>query len=397
MISICENEECTGCSACANICPHSAITMVGDGCGYIHPQINYELCVECKLCIQTCPNNAEIELNTPQKAFVAFAKDVREQLSSSSGGMASVLARNIVSNGGIVYGCSANDCWKVKHIRIDSPNDIELLKGSKYVQSSMGYTYRQVKEDLSDNKKVLFIGTPCQVAGLQAFLRKKYDLLYTADLVCHGVPSQKILSDAILSHRSVKSGDPNRVAFRKKYDKDCLYGLFVYNRNSACIIDEPFPKGEYITSYLLGLFYRSSCYQCKYAQKNRVADITLGDYWDEECKYSNIENSTKGLSSFLVNTAKGVAIADSIKDKINMQLVEVESMVCRHNQLQHPFPKHKNRDLFLGLFERYGFKKASKRALHGFYKAQRVNKLRTLSKKIPGLQKLYKELKGERK
>ncbi len=398
---ICSKDKCTGCSACANICPHSAIKMVADGCGYVFPLVDSSLCVECDLCVKICPNNKDIECNNPISANVAFAKNTEEQRTSTSGGMASVLSRTILNKGGVVYGCSSIDCWNVKHIRIENPDDVVLLKGSKYVQSKIGATYQSIKQDLQSGKIVLFIGTPCQVSGLYSFLGKKPDLLYTVDLVCHGVPSQEILSGALLANKCVSQREKYSVEFRKKTNSGkSLYGLYLKNKEGKYVLDETYPNGVYTTAFLIGLFYRESCYQCKYASINRVADITLGDYWDEEGQFSGNDSSRCGLSTVIASSSKGMDLLNMSKDSFQMYPVDIDAMKRRHNQLQHPFPKHKDRHVFVENFERFGFSKACNKALKRYYRNRNLSRVASLIKKIPGTYKIYcilKEWKNARK
>ena len=165
--------------------------------GYIYPIIDSNLCVDCGLCAKICPVNSPIELNEPQKAYSAVSKDYDDLMSSASGGASSVLSQLLLKRGGVVYGCVQRNYMDIAHRRIDSCTDSPLMKGSKYVQSNIGYIYRDVKQDLNDGREVLFTGTPCQIAGLRAYLRKDYDQLYLVDLVCHGVPSQKLLREDV--------------------------------------------------------------------------------------------------------------------------------------------------------------------------------------------------------
>ena len=200
METICEKEKCTACAACMNICAHNAITMEAySSLGYVYPVIDASKCVDCGLCAKTCPANNPIGLHKPLKAFAAISKNHDDLMTSASGGASSVLCQTILKRGGIVYGCVQRNYKDIAHRRISSYEDYTLMKGSKYVQSNIGYIYRDVKADLNNGKEVLFTGTPCQIAGLKAYLRKDYERLYLVDLVCHGVPSQKLLREDVES------------------------------------------------------------------------------------------------------------------------------------------------------------------------------------------------------
>lgn len=227
MIDICEKEKCTGCAACMNVCAHNAISMAEQGvCGYIYPTIDQNKCIGCGICVKTCPVNTPIKFNAPLKAFAAISKDHDDLMTSASGGASSVLVNSILTKNGIVYGCVQRNYKHISHERIDKIEDAYLLKGSKYVQSDIGYIYRDVKEDLKTSKTVLFTGTPCQIAGLKSYLKKDYDNLILVDLVCHGVPSQKLLAEDVENLlRDYPNVERNKVHVefrRKKIVQECL-------------------------------------------------------------------------------------------------------------------------------------------------------------------------------
>lgn len=258
MMEICNKADCVGCGACLSACRQSAITMEPDSLGFLYPVINQERCVDCGLCIKSCLNNCNPQYNEVKSAYVAHAASFEEQFTSASGGIASAIARHILHHNGIVYGCSGVNAYDVKHIRIEEEKDLIFLKGSKYVQSWMGNTYQKVISDLRTGRIVLFIGTPCQVAGLYAFLGKRsFENLWSVDFVCHGVPSQQILTDAISSHLTDTNAPVelhNRV---KGIGLESRFSLHL-THNGKVIYNEDFPKVGYITGYLRGLYYRES-------------------------------------------------------------------------------------------------------------------------------------------
>lgn len=351
---ICPQEECTGCAACFNVCSQQAISMVEGENGHLFPEIDDDKCVSCKLCVKTCPNNKAPEFHTPLASYVATAVDSQEAITSTSAGIASVLARKIIEDRGIVYGACGWDCQHVHHIRIASFDGIDKLKGSKYVQSAIEDSFKQLKKDLEESLKVLFIGTPCQVAGLYGFLRKKYDNLYTVDLICHGVPSQKILTDALHDYLPKTDLSQVKVAFRKKEKGKSLYGLFVNHNDGRSLYRSVFPNNEYIVGFLYGLFYRESCYQCHYAHPERVSDITIGDYWDRDKKIT-LKNSGNGLSMVIVNTAKGEEVVEKCSSMLDKTTGSYQDFIKRNGQLHHPIKKNRYYDTFEADYSLKGF------------------------------------------
>ena len=241
MKEICQHNECTGCSACVNVCGKNAIFYCEDKIGFRYPVVNLDLCIDCGLCQKVCPNNVEVDKSEPTLCFVGHATDRSEQETSSSGGIASLLSRTIIRQGGVVYGCTARDISHVQHIRVNNDDDLFLLKGSKYVQSDLGDCYKRIKVDLHSNLQVIFIGTPCQIAGLRTYLRKDYENLVTIDFVCHGVPSQIILNESLRTKTNENLRECT-LSFRRKIKNgkkiDSKYGLFLDNKkDNLCIME----------------------------------------------------------------------------------------------------------------------------------------------------------------
>lgn len=351
MEQICNTNLCTGCSACINVCPKVAIKMEEIGaCGYIYPVIDRDRCIDCGLCAKTCPVNKPVTLNTPQKAFAAISKKKDDLMSSSSGAASSVMASHILANGGCVYGCVQESYCDISHRRIDTPNEAYKIKGSKYVQSNIGYTFKEVKKDLGEGKKVMFTGTPCQIAGLRNYLRKDYDNLYLIDLVCHGVPSQKLLRDdvdKIISENGLINKDI-KVLFRKKSNKKIVYGLFPYvSKKEEIKLPNKyiaFLNNNYITAFMAGITFRENCFVCPYAQSKRNSDITIADFWG--IKETAIPTSN-GVSLLLANTTKGLALIEEISDRCQIEERTVEEAIAGNGQLMAPSICPKEREGFI--------------------------------------------------
>lgn len=332
MNQVCESNKCTGCWACVNICPKHCISMSIGALGHLFPTIDTSTCVECGLCQKICPSNHPGKKRLPLHTFAAWAKDDEEYKTSTSGGIGSVLARHVIRNGGIVYGCAFLEDFDVRHVRVDNEDDLVLLKGSKYVQSSIKDTYCQVKTDLQSNIKVLFIGTPCQVAGLKHYLRKDYEGLYAVDLICHGVPSIEFLKQ----HVKEKTGSDkvDYVRFRSE-STDYVMSVVVsgVEHHRSNLWKERY-QDEYYNAFIDGYSSRGSCHTCCYAGKERISDITIGDFWglndDLPIEHKN------GISCVLVNSEQGIHLFDSIRPSLNCYERNLEEAVRGNDQLRTP-------------------------------------------------------------
>ena len=369
MEQICPKDKCTGCSACMNACNAGAITMVADECGYVYPEIDGSLCVDCSLCAKVCPANVPPRQVYPLECHAVAVSDPAGLLSCASGGVATELSRYVVDAGGVVYGCSGADMRDVHHERVDTAEGLEPLKGSKYVQSRIGMVYRSVRQDLQAGRQVLFIGTPCQVAGLYGFLRHKdYPNLLTADLVCHGVPSQKMLSDNI-SYYCSKPGEEVAVQFRRKEKASpkcdapwrIAFGWFYKTIHMRAMRRVAYHKDPYMYGFLRALTFRRSCYGCRYACIARCADFTLGDFWGLGRNAGF--NRGKGVSAVLVNTERAKDVWRSASagcDSVGRDVVEA---LKGNGQLQRPSRMHRNYAEFVALYPKRGLKYAVGRCL----------------------------------
>lgn len=219
MLEIKDKKKCCGCEACVQRCPVQCISMRSDVEGFLYPNINQTICINCNVCEKVCPEINQSEIRRPLKVYAAKNPDELIRLSSSSGGIFTMLAEQILKENGVVFGARFNEKWEVEHGYTDIQDGVAAFRGSKYVQSRIGDNYRQVEDFLRKGRKVLFSGTPCQVAGLKRFLHnKEYDNLLTVDVVCHGVPSplvwRKYLEETIRpkgvtgKNSVLKSGHP---------------------------------------------------------------------------------------------------------------------------------------------------------------------------------------------
>lgn len=367
MVAICPKEKCTGCTACMNVCAHHAIKMVPDTCGFTHPQINQTICVECGLCTKICPVNNPLKMEAIKECYAVTVKDEEELLSCSSGGAATAFSKYVISLGGVVYGCSGTNPRHVHHIRVDDLNDIDTLKGSKYVQSDLGDCFTQVKADLDHFPMVLFIGTPCQVAGLKNYLHKDYSNLITIDIVCHGVPSQKMLNDNLSYYCS--DNDDVEISFRRKNtdlkSPVIQFGWLIRNKLTNKETFKPYNKDYYMFGFLRCLTFRESCYSCSYAQNSRVGDLTLCDFWGLHAD-AGFENG-KGVSAILVNTDNGVEMFEQIENSLVWKQRETKEATRWNSQLNRPSSKPKNYRRFIQLYSKGTYRESMIKAYFGAY------------------------------
>lgn len=272
------NASCTGCSACASVCPKNAISMVLDDAGFLHPSVDNNRCVDCKLCEKACPvlNNPAVSENT--EAYGAYAKDSSLLNGSSSGAIFPILAKYILSRGGVVFGAAFDEDFTVKHIGIETVDELPKLCSSKYVQSEIGQTFREAKAALDAGRLVYFSGTPCQIAGLKAYLKKDYENLITQDLVCHSAPSPKVWEDYKQALEESHGGKMTEFSFRHKETGWEGYYIRAEFDNGSTFLQKA-GENPYQRGFIKGLYSRPSCYTCAFKGVERCSDITLADFW----------------------------------------------------------------------------------------------------------------------
>ena len=339
-------KDCCGCNACAEICPKHCIHMVEDAKGFLYPQVDSSICVECGACEKICPiNTAKSLLMTPLKAFAAWNKNRKEHLSSSSGGAAHVLSSHILDTGGVIYGCTANGI-DVRHIRIDNKSELYKLQGSKYVQSDVRGLFKNVKDDLKNGKPVLFIGTPCQVAGLKNYIGSNVEHLYLVDLICHGVPSQKMLHDHI--KHVAKEKEVQKIAFRK--GNNYIFSVESSNFNYCVNLWETPYEDIYIKGFFDSLISRPSCYKCPFACPDRVSDITIGDFWGLHNREFLPKETQDGISVLLPMTDKGLNMIHLVESNMHILERSVDEAVNGNSQLRYPSIQGRRARLFSMLY-----------------------------------------------
>lgn len=350
-----ENSKCCGCEACINICPKNAIQIEYDKSGFSFPTINHDMCIECGKCNDVCAfqNNVKTGKN-PMATYAAINKHRTVLSQSSSGGVFAALSKIIFNNKGVIYGCAYDNQMNPKHIMITNENELYKIQGSKYVQSSVGYSFQEIKRFLMDGKQVLFSGTPCQVAGLKSYLGKDYKNLLCADIICHGVPSTLFFRDYIKFLNNKYRGKVINVSFRDKLRGWGLLGKVEFIKGEKVRRKIIIPEESYYYKYFLaGDIYRESCYKCKYACSIREGDFTLGDYWGVERFHENI-SIEEGVSVLLINTPKGLDLLGKLEEDLYLVKSKLEYAKFENNQLSQPTALSEKREKIFELWRDKG-------------------------------------------
>lgn len=352
---VCELSKCTGCFACANACPMDAIQMQPGKIGHLFPTIT-DKCIECNKCINTCPINNPVKLQQPQKTLAFWVKDDEEHHSSTSGGAAACITNYILEETGTVYGCASLPHGVIEHIRVDKKEDSFKLKGSKYVHSHINNSYRSIKADLKNGRKVLFIGLPCQVAGLRNYIGNDDNNLYAIDLICHGVPSQQVLFEYIGS-LGIKRNEISVVAFREArgyYLTVKASGRSLYHKHEC--------KDLYYMAFNDNLCFRDSCFTCKYSVPKRVGDLTIGDFWGLGKRVPFNHDTHGNVSVVLVNNAKGRFLMEACKYEYDAEERTLEEAIAGNHNLHSP-SSSQNSKKFSKLYGKVDIQTALRRCL----------------------------------
>ena len=349
-----KKEECTGCGACASICPKGAITMQPDAEGFCYPAVDPALCISCDLCEKRCPVGAVHEAHSVQ-AFGAQHRDAAVRGASSSGGVFTALARRMVSQGGVVFGAAFDDRLHVEHIGAMDESEIAGMRGSKYVQSDAADAIANAAALLARGIPVLFTGTPCQIDGLLARVRgKDREKLLTVDFVCHGVPSPGVFASYIESLERAHGQRVTAYTFRDKRlgwkNFSAVATLEDGTQLSGTQTDEPFLYG-----FLQNLYLRPSCTQCTALRgAQHRADLTLADLWGAQDVCPELDDDT-GLSLVMVNTQKGRQALREVERELTVFPMRTDALLRYNPSIEHTAKAHPKRARFFRMYEKHGF------------------------------------------
>ena len=360
-----ENLEanCTGCAACVDACPTNAIEFVEQKGGFLHPKIKSDKCIGCGKCSSVCPLKTQKKNEQKQQLFSAIAKNEESRLSGSSGGVFGLLAKLCLEQGYYVCGAVLENLV-LKHKIIDNEKDLPKMLKSKYIQSNMLGVYNEIKELLKNGNKVFFCGTPCQVSALKNSVGQELSKnLLTADIICHGVPSQKIF-DLYIESLEKKHGEKvQSFDFRVKnnrYKHAHGFRYIIKNEKRERVINGIYTQSSFYNAFKKYIIFREGCYNCEYATLNRVSDITLGDFWGIE-KYQKGSNTDKGVSMVITNTEKGVEYFRAIKQELDVQEYPLDYGVKLNHCLTNKTKKPELRDQVINDLSDYGYDYASKK------------------------------------
>lgn len=318
--------NCTGCGACASVCPQECISMMPDEEGFLFPIIDEEKCVKCGLCKSTCKGRQRKQTQE-KNVIIAYNLNDKIREESSSGGIFSVFAEYILKNQGVVFGAAFDNDFIVSHIEIKSVEDLYKIRGSKYVQSKIDDSYIKAKKYLMEGKQVLFSGTPCQIAGLRSYLGEEYDQLICVDIICMGVPSPYLWE----LYKDELGLDLHSWNFRNK-TRGWRHSNIRYTTKNQ-IIEETHKNNIYMQSFFKRISLRKSCYDCEFKGDNGKADITIGDCWGYEdmVDYPQNHNADLGLSVVIQRTDKGRTFLKKVSNQIVVVKVEDYGKVAKYN------------------------------------------------------------------
>lgn len=374
---ICLPDLCTGCSACFNICSHDAISMESDSNGVLRPVINPLLCVNCNLCQGVCPVNNKLDMHGPMRCYAGWNEDNEYKKECASGGIASLLYLYVIKHlKGVVYGVGWDNALRPVYKRVENADEVNQLKGSKYVQAFVGKAYRWVKTDLHNNRTVCFVGTPCQIAGLKSYLRKDYANLITCDLLCHGVPPYEYLKSEISRILRRKSKTVTNCRFRGNDEYN--YGLSLWNGEHLIY----FKKGIasfYLSGFLTSIILRESCYSCKFSANERIADITIGDFLGLG-SLKTIRSRPQNISVITLNTSRALLVWDGVKKyqpNLKSEQRPIDEAIKGGVSFRHAAIRNLKRDAFLKDYQCKGWNYAIRKAL---WKNILRNRLRSILK-----------------
>lgn len=363
MIKFDFNKNCYGCRNCENICPVNAIKMIENQEGFLIPIIDKEKCINCGACDKKCPYlNYKEYGNLQEKTWYgAYHKQKNEREKSTSGAIFPAIANYFFNNNGMVVGCIWDENMKPIHVAATTEKEMQKMRGSKYVQSDLQDIVKVIKNEIN-NRKILFVGTPCQVAAVKAFIGENENL-YTCGLICEGVPSNKVWQKYKKSLEKRYKSKMIYASFRNKeisWDSPLAFYKFA---NDKEIKNMSYNADKYVVGFLEGLYHRCSCNNCQYKGNGHNEDIIIGDLWGAS-KIQKEKSEDKGISLVIINSNKGNQLFNNIQNELFFETIDKDNAVRHNKLLMKPIDKHKNRDKFFSNLDKISFSRNVKTNLN---------------------------------
>lgn len=349
MINITDKSKCCGCNACVQKCPKQCISMHEDEEGFLYPKVNMGTCIDCGLCEKVCPVINQMAPKNPLSAFATQHEDKTVRLQSSSGGFFSLIATSVLNQGGVVFGARWNQNMQLIHTYTETTEGLAPFRRSKYIQSDIGNTFKQVEQFLKTGRLVLFTGVACQIAGLKNFLRKPYDNLLTVDVICHGVPSRRVFHD----HLKHLAGKRTIIDFNFRDKTTGWKGYSIaYTLDNGTQGHHRAELDEFMRGFLNHYMLRPSCHHCPAKSGKCGSDITLGDLWGCD-KLSGINDDDTGLSLVIVNTQKGLNVLEHLN--IDKKAIPICFVRKNNNSYFDPTASSPLRSAFWSTYNKNGY------------------------------------------
>ena len=356
-------KNCSGCSACYSVCPANAIKMSPDKEGFLFPQIDAGVCIKCHKCEKVCPvlNFSESNDEIKTEAFACINDDEKVRFESSSGGIFSSLAEKVLKADGVVFGVKLDENQKAVFGFTETEEGLADFRGSKYVQAETGYAFVSCRKFLEEGRKVLFSGTPCQIAGLKSFLNRNYDNLLCVDIICHGVPSPELWQKYVEFREKKASSKTVKTAFRQKKYGWKLYSLsFTFQNNSE--YSATLQKDPYLRLFLKDLCLRESCYNCTFKGLSRPSDLTIADFWGIQNEMPEMDDD-KGTSLVFIHSRKGKEIFSQLTN-CRTQKIDCNQGVKYNPSMIKSVSRPEKRDSFFKDLDSLDFEKLLKKYNH---------------------------------
>lgn len=367
---ICDDSKCTACGACRDVCPKGCISFVKNEYGSQVISVDDSKCINCGRCKDVCQVINPLLMVEPQKTYAVCLKNNEIRGASASGGAAYALYSKVLEDGGLAYGAAFDDSFRVVFSKTSSIDDLKTFQGSKYTFSDMEGVYKDVLQELKNNKRIIFIGTSCQCAAMKKFIPAvMQEQLMLVDIICHGMPPATYWEE-YTENIAAKHGNINSVSFRDNN----IFRLKIETQDGS-VIEEKAKNNLFMANYTRKVFYRENCYACKYASPERVSDITIGDYWGRD-RLNMLKPREYGMSVVLGNTDKGIKLIESCGDRLVITLKEYKSIIETNEQLRGASEKPLYRQMFLDQYSKVGFMQAAGAVVEQIHKGKSVSKPR---------------------